>query len=88
MNINIKENIRIDKPILLWRCAYCNKEIGVRELSISIYDIERMEGVYKTGKFVQSGNGLRLHINCLDDFYKTIKKVIKDNIKEITLEKL
>lgn len=81
--IKLTENIKIHKPTSNWRCAYCKGEIKSKEICLALYDVVKLGDI-----FTQNGNGLKLHIGCIEDFGRDLRKLKEENIKEILAESL
>ncbi len=87
--IKFNENIKISKTTSDWTCAYCHQKISAGEWSFVFYNVMSYPSgkVYKDG-FLQEGNGVRVHINCMESLFKELKKFKKTNMKELILRNL
>lgn len=74
--IKLNKHIRISKcQSNEQRCSYCDIKIGEDKIGLSIYKPTYYMNIW-------------IHINCIDNFLKDIKKFIKNHYKDIIIEEL
>ena len=87
--IKFNENIKISKTISDWTCAYCHQKIPEGEWSFVFYNVFSYPSSDEKEKlFCQDGNGVRVHIHCIESLFKDLKKFKKTNMKELILRNL
>lgn len=86
--IKFNENIKISKTIKDWMCAYCHQKIPIGDWSFVFYNVSSYPSNTNEELFCQDGNGVRVHIHCVENLFKAIKKFKKAHMKELILKNL
>lgn len=86
--IKFNENIKISKTISDWTCAYCHHKIPAGEWSFVFYNVVPYHPIKNEELFLQDGNGVRVHIHCMESLFEELKEFKKAQMKELILRNL
>lgn len=80
MRTKIKEGILIHQTkSRIWKCVVCEGDIIQNDTCVALYDLVYISDMKK---LIQTGNGVKVHLSCINSLHKMIKEEIEKNYKK------